>query len=138
MGNSRTTRKKTPKFIKESSMNIFIGNIPVEMTEDELLKEFSAFGTVKAIAMMDDKDIGSGQPTGYAFVEMAAESEGDAAIAGLKGKVIKGISIELIKSLPFTDNKDRHATDSRRGSRYNRVKQRDSRNRLHHMQENTQ
>ena len=115
-------------------MNIFVGNIPIELTEEELRKEFTAFGQIKAMTLMNDSDIGSGQPTGYAFIEMATESEGDAAIAGLKNKVIMGRTIEIIKALPFTDNKDRQASDSRRGSRYNRGKQRDARRKLQKLQ----
>jgi RNA recognition motif-containing protein len=110
-------------------MNIYVGNLPIELTEDELRQEFTAFGQVKSVTVMNNRDIGSGQPWGYGFVEMVSESEGDAAISSLRDKIIRGRAIEVIKSLPFTDNKDKTSSDSRRGSRFNRTKQRATRNR---------
>jgi RNA recognition motif-containing protein len=53
------------------------------MTEDELRKEFTAFGEVISVTIMDDRYIGSGQPRGYGFVEMTSKSEGTTAIDNL-------------------------------------------------------
>jgi RNA recognition motif-containing protein len=114
-------------------MNIFVGNLPLELTEDELRNEFSAFGQVKSVNIMNDRDIGSGQPCGYGFVEMVLESEGSAAVTGLRGKTIKGRVIEVIESLCFSGRTEGKSLDSRRGSRFNRVKQRNSRNKLKHL-----
>jgi RNA recognition motif-containing protein len=50
---------------------------------------------------MNDKYIGSGQPRGYGFVEMASKSDGEAAMAGLKGTVINGRHINIVEALPL-------------------------------------
>jgi RNA recognition motif-containing protein len=110
-------------------MNIFIGNLPLEFTENELRNEFSAFGQVNSVNIMNDRDIGSGQQRGYGFVEMDLELEGKAAVIGLKGKIIKGRVIEVIESLCFSGHKQGQSLDSRRGSRFNRIKQRSVKNR---------
>ena len=105
-------------------MNIFIGNIPLELTEDELRSEFSAFGQVNSVNIMNDRDIGSGQQHGYGFVAMEIESEGKAAIAGLNGKNVRGRTIKVIESLSYSGKMQGNSLDSRRGSRFNRMKQR--------------
>jgi len=46
-------------------MNIYMGNLSLETTEDELRKEFTEFGGVLSVTIMNDKYIGSGQPRGY-------------------------------------------------------------------------
>ncbi len=114
-------------------MNIYVGNLSLELTEDELWKEFSAFGQVKSVNIMNDRDIGSGQPCGYGFVEMPLESEGSAAVASLMGKTIKGRAIEVIESLCFSGHTDGKSNDSRRGNRFNRIRQRISRNKLNRL-----
>jgi RNA recognition motif-containing protein len=115
-----------------STMNIFVGNLPLELTEDEIRTEFLVFGQVKSVNIMNDKDIGSGQQCGYGFVEMTLESEGTTAVASLKGKKIGGRVIEVIQALCFSGDADRKSIDSRRGNRFNRIKQRANRNKLHH------
>jgi RNA recognition motif-containing protein len=105
-------------------MNIFVGNLPLELTEDELRSEFSAFGQVNSVNIMNDRDIGSGQQCGYGFIAMELESEGIAAITGLNGKKMKGRMIQVIESLSFSGNTPGKLLDSRRGSRFNRMKQR--------------
>jgi RNA recognition motif-containing protein len=51
-------------------MNIYVGNLPLEMTEEELRGEFVSFGEVTSVTIMNDKYIGSGQPRCYGYVEM--------------------------------------------------------------------
>jgi RNA recognition motif-containing protein len=105
-------------------MNIYVGNLPLELTEDELRKEFLAFGQVKSVNIMDDRDIGSGQPCGYGFVEMLLESEGKASITSLVGKVIRGRLIEIIEALPLSNEKDKISFNRKRASRLNTKRQR--------------
>ncbi len=105
-------------------MNIYVGNLPLELTVDELRKEFLAFGQVKSVNIMDDRDIGSGQPRGYGFVEMPLEPEGKAAIISLVGKVIRGRLIETIEALPLSDEKDKISLNRKRISRFNTKRQR--------------
>jgi RNA recognition motif-containing protein len=86
-------------------MNIYVGNLSLAVTEEELRREFTAFGEVKSVVIMNDKYIGSGQTRGYGFVEMASKSQGEAAIASLKGKRLKNRVINVVEALPLSDKK---------------------------------
>ncbi|MBM4446494.1 MAG: RNA-binding protein [Chloroflexi bacterium] len=67
-------------------MNIYVGNLSYNTTEEELRNEFTAFGGVTSVSIIKDKY--SGQSKGFAFVEMPVLSEGQAAIKGLHGKML--------------------------------------------------
>jgi RNA recognition motif-containing protein len=95
----------TPLPRKGVNMNIYIGNLSLEVTEGELRQEFTAFGEVLAVTVMNDKYIGSGQSRGYAFVEMPSQSEGKAAIDALNDKVLRHMTINVIEALPLSDKK---------------------------------
>jgi len=82
-------------------MNIYVGNLTLETTEEELRQQFAAFGEVLSVNIMDDKYIGSGQLRGYGFVEMPSKSEGSAAILGIKGKRLRNRVIEVVEALPL-------------------------------------
>jgi RNA recognition motif-containing protein len=86
-------------------MNIYIGNLAFDVTEGELRQQFTAFGEVITVTLMDDKYIGSGQPRGYGFVEMPSDSEGKNAIAALNGKSLRSRTIDVIQALPLSDKK---------------------------------
>jgi RNA recognition motif-containing protein len=86
-------------------MNIYVGNLALEVTEEELRQEFTAFGEVLSVTVMNDKYIGSGQSRGYAFVEMSSQSEGKAAIAALNSKALRHMTINVIEALPLSDKK---------------------------------
>jgi RNA recognition motif-containing protein len=90
-----------------SKMSIYVSNLPLELTEDELRQEFSVFGQVTAVNLITDTFTGSRQPRMYAFVEMEERSEGEAAILNLKGKEIMGRQLEVIAALPLSSEKDR-------------------------------
>jgi hypothetical protein len=68
-------------------MKIYVGNMAYDVTEDELAAEFGVYGKVDSVIIPSDKI--SGRPKGFAFVEMSAKAEADAAIAGLNGKMMK-------------------------------------------------
>jgi RNA recognition motif-containing protein len=91
-------------------MNIYVGNLSLEVTEDELRREFMAYGTVTSVTIMNDKYIGSGQPRGYGYVEMDLKSEGTVAIANMQGKKLKNRVVEVVEALPLSDK--RHAGSS--------------------------
>ena len=84
-------------------MNIYVGNLSLEMTEDELRKEFTEFGEVISVTIMDDKYIGSGQPRSYGYVEMASKSEGATAITNLEGKKLRNRVINVVEALPLSN-----------------------------------
>ncbi len=84
-------------------MNIYIGNLSLDVTSEELQNEFRTFGTVLSVVIMNDKYIGSGQTKGYGYVEMASKSDGHAAIARLHGKKLKSRTIDVVEALPLSD-----------------------------------
>jgi len=83
-------------------MNIYIGNLSLDITEDELRQEFISFGEVTSISLMNDLDIGSGQGRRCGYVVMPSSAEGESAIEQLQGKSIKGRQVDVIKALPVT------------------------------------
>jgi RNA recognition motif-containing protein len=84
-------------------LNIYIGNLALEVTEDELRQEFRTFGEVNTVTIIDDKYIGSGQLRGYGFVEMPSKAQGETAVAALNGKSIRQMSMSVIQALPLSD-----------------------------------
>ena len=106
-------------------MNIYVGNLSLEVTEGELRREFMAFGEVISVTIMNDKYIGSGQSRGYAFVEMPSQSEGKAAITALNDKALRHMVINVIEALPLSDHKDKGFLHSRRPNHFSgRVRER--------------
>jgi len=99
---------------KGVNMNIYVGNLSLEVTEEELRREFMAFGEVISVIIMNDKYIGSGQLRGYGFVEMTSKAEGEAAIANLNEKTLKHMTINVVGALPLSDHKDKVSLYSRR------------------------
>jgi|TARA_B100001971_G_C17913703_1_gene394170 RNA recognition motif-containing protein len=79
-------------------MNIYVGNLSYEVTEEELRQEFEAFGEVKSASIITDKY--SGRPRGFGFVEMSSASEGQAAITGLNGKTLKDRTLNVNEARP--------------------------------------
>ncbi len=84
-------------------MIIYVGNLSFETTADELRKEFTEFGSVTSVTIMNDKYIGSGQPRAYGYVEMGSKSEGVTAIAKLEGKKLRNHIVSVVQALPLSD-----------------------------------
>jgi len=82
-------------------MRIYVGNLSYDTTEDELRKDFSAFGEVASVSVVTDSY--SGRSKGFAFVEMTNKAEADAAIAGLNGKAIKERTLVVNEARPRTE-----------------------------------
>jgi cold-inducible RNA-binding protein len=83
-------------------MRIYVGNLSYDTTEDELRKEFSAFGEVASVSVVTDRY--SGRSKGFAFVEMNNKAEADAAIAGLNGKAVKERTLVVNEARPRTES----------------------------------
>lgn len=79
-------------------MNIYIGNLSSETTEDQLREAFAAFGEVSSASIIKDKY--SGEPRGFAFVEMASKEEATAAIEGLNEKDLNGNALNVNEAKP--------------------------------------
>ena len=105
-------------------MNIYVGNLSLEMTEDELRKEFTEFGEVISVTIMDNKYIGSGQSRGYGYVEMASKSEGATAIDNLEGKKLRDRVVNVVEALPLSDKGGMLPFNIRGNSRLNKKRER--------------
>jgi len=93
-------------------MNIYVGNLSYDVTEEELKQEFLAYGEMTSVSILTDKF--SGRPKGFGFVEMASKSEGEAAIAGLNGKTLKERTIVVNEARPRTDSRSGGSYGDRR------------------------
>ena len=79
-------------------MNIYVGNLSREVTEDELRKEFEAFGEVTSVNIIKDRY--SGESRGFGFVEMSTKSEAQAAINELNGKSLGERTLNVSEARP--------------------------------------
>lgn len=82
-------------------MNIYVGNLAWEMTEDDLRDAFAAFGQVESARIITDRM--TGRSRGFGFVEMPDVEEGKAAIADLNGKELKGRNLKVNEARPRDD-----------------------------------
>ena len=78
--------------------NIFVGNLSYQTTETELEAAFAAYGAVERTSVVRDRD--SGQPRGFAFVELTNHEEAMKAIQGLNGQELNGRQINVNEARP--------------------------------------
>ncbi len=78
--------------------NIFVGNLSYQTSQEELEAAFAAYGTVERVSIVRDRD--TGQPRGFAFVEMTNAQEASKAIAGLNGKEMNGRALNVNEARP--------------------------------------
>ncbi|MGZ3513089.1 MAG: RNA recognition motif domain-containing protein [Thermodesulfobacteriota bacterium] len=100
-------------------MNIYVGNLSYNATEETVRQAFESFGQVISARIIKDKY--TGQPRGFAFVEMPAQSQAQAAIRSLNGKELLGKEITVNEARPRADQGRRqggHMDYSGRGNRY--------------------
>lgn len=86
-------------------MNIYVGNLSREVTEDDLRQAFAQFGAVSNASIIKDKF--SGESRGFGFVEMPSKEESQAAMSALNGKDLKGRSITVNEARPKSDGDKR-------------------------------
>ena len=86
-------------------MNIYVGNLANEVTEEDLKQAFDAFGKVESVNIIKDKY--TNRSKGFGFVEMASKTEGQSAIDGLNGKELKGKTLNVNEARPRTENRGR-------------------------------
>ena len=84
-------------------MNIYVGNLSYEVSEEDLKAAFEAFGQVETVNIIKDKY--SGQSKGFGFVEMSAKAEADSAIEGLNDTELKGRTMKVNEARPRTENR---------------------------------
>lgn len=77
-------------------MNIYVGNVPYNSTEEDLGNLFSEYGTVTSVKIIINKH--TGRSKGFGFVEMANEAEGNKAVESLDGYEINGRNLRVDKA----------------------------------------
>ena len=82
-------------------MDIFVGNLNWETTEDELEDLFAPYGTVQSVRIATDRE--TGRSRGFGFVEMPDASQAQEAIAGLNGTAVGGRTLTVNESRPRED-----------------------------------
>lgn len=81
--------------------NIFVGNLSFGATEASVRSMFEPFGSVDRVSIITDRD--SGQPRGFAFVEMNNDEEGNRAIGDLNGRELDGRSLNINEARAKTE-----------------------------------
>lgn len=95
-------------------MNIYVGNLSYEVTEEDLQEAFASFGQVASVNIV--KDRWSGGSRGFAFVEMPEQDKAQSAINGLSGKVLKGRGIRVSEARPRSEDRGRGGRGGKRSS----------------------
>ena len=94
-------------------MNIYIGNLSFDTTEESLRQAFEGYGEVSTVSIVTDRY--TGKSRGFGFVEMASKGEAQAAIAGLNGQELDGQTLNVNEARPRSEK----SGGSRGGRRYN-------------------
>jgi RNA recognition motif-containing protein len=78
--------------------NIFVGNLSYQTSQDELHSLFGQYGNVERVNIITDRD--TGQPRGFAFVEMTDAREAETAISQLNGMEVRGRAMNVNEARP--------------------------------------
>ena len=81
-------------------MSIYVGNLSFDATQDDINEVFKEYGSVKSVKLPTDRE--TGRVRGFAFVEMGAEEEEQAAIEALDGAEWMGRTLKVNKARPRT------------------------------------
>ncbi|MCA9735383.1 RNA-binding protein [candidate division KSB1 bacterium] len=79
-------------------MNLYVGNMSYEVSEDDLKALFAEYGEVESVNMIIDRQ--TGRSKGFAFVEMPSNSEADQAVKNLNGHDLKGRKLKVNQAKP--------------------------------------
>ena len=85
---------------------LYVGNLPYSVTESALSDKFAECGTVESVNLITDRD--TGQSKGFGFVEMASDSEANAAIGKLNGVDYEGRAMKVNEAKPRNTSRGGH------------------------------
>jgi RNA recognition motif-containing protein len=86
-------------------VNIYVGNLSYQATDDDLREAFEKFGTVSSVQVIQDKF--TGRSRGFGFVEMPDDAEGQKAIDGVNNTDIAGREVRVNEARPREDRPPR-------------------------------
>lgn len=84
-------------------MSIYVGNLAYEIQQEDLSEVFNEYGTVERVHIPTDRE--TGNPRGFAFVEMKSEANEDKAIQILNGAEWMGRDLKVDKARPRNEQK---------------------------------
>ncbi|CAH0992947.1 hypothetical protein SIN8267_03086 [Sinobacterium norvegicum] len=93
-------------------MNIFVGNLTFETTEEDLRDAFEDFGDVEKINLIKDQE--TGKPKGYGFVIMNNHDEAKDAIHALDGSAFNGRNVTVNQAKPAGGGRNNNGNNRRR------------------------
>ncbi len=93
--------------------NIYVGNLSFSATEDQIRSMFEAYGPVDRVSIVTDRD--TGQPRGFAFVEMSDDDSAGKAMDGLNGMNLDGRNLTVNEARPKADRPRREGGGGGRG-----------------------
>ena len=99
-------------------MNIYVGNLPYSVQDEELREAFEAYGEVSSAEVIFDRR--TQRSRGYGFVEMNNDDEGNEAIAALNGSDFQGRELRVDESKPKEQKSSSRPRDSQRKRSGNR------------------
>lgn len=79
-------------------MTIYVGNIPFNLKEEDLQDVFTPYGNVTSVKVIRDRM--TGRSKGFAFVEMADQSEGQNAVNSVNGMEVSGRQLKVNEAKP--------------------------------------
>src|SRR4030043_437704 len=86
---------------RKTIMNIYVGNLSYETTDETIREAFESFGQVTSARVIKDKY--NGQSRGFGFVEMPAQSQAQTAIKSLNGRELQGKQMSVKEARPRAD-----------------------------------
>jgi len=89
---------------EEIEVNIYVGNLSHQTTEDDLRQAFEAFGQVESVNIIKDRF--SGESRGFGFVEIPSKQEAQKAIEEMNGKDLMGRAVNVNEARPKTNRRD--------------------------------
>jgi cold-inducible RNA-binding protein len=95
--------------------NLFVGNMSFQTTESDLRALFEPFGQITRIHIVMDRE--TGQPRGFAFVEIADDAEATKAIAALNGKEVGGRALKVNEATPRPERGGSRGGENRNSGR---------------------
>ncbi len=82
-------------------MKLYVGNLPYNTTDDDLRDAFAAHGSVSSARVIMDRE--TGRSRGFGFVEMADDTQGQAAISAMNGASLDGRTLTVNEARPRAD-----------------------------------
>ena len=82
-------------------MKLYVGNLPYSTTDDDLRDAFASHGSVSSARVIMDRE--TGRSRGFGFVEMADDTQGQAAISAMNGANLDGRTLTVNEARPRAD-----------------------------------